>query len=64
MLFPLIFSNASHVVIDTKDRHVVLKELYPFTVYEIFLMTSTRGGSVYGFTVTVKTASIGIYFNL
>lgn len=58
--FSTIFFYCSHVVIDTLDRHVVLKELYPFTIYEIFLMTSTHGGSVNGFTVTVKTTSIGM----
>ncbi|KAI5614156.1 granulocyte colony-stimulating factor receptor, partial [Silurus asotus] len=42
-------------------RHVVLKDLYPSTVYEIFLMTSTNGGSVNGSTVKVKTASIDAF---
>lgn len=54
----------SHVVIDTEDRHVMIKDLYPLTMYELFLMTSTHGGSVNGSTVTVKTASIGINYRI
>lgn len=66
MLLPLILICPSHVVIETEstNRHVVLKDLNPFTIYELFLMTSTNGGSVNGSTVTVKTASIGINYRI
>lgn len=62
--FPLILFCPSYVVIVTEDRQVVLKDLYPFTIYEIFLMSSTHGGSVNGSTVTVKTAYIGIEYRI
>ncbi|XP_027005581.1 granulocyte colony-stimulating factor receptor [Tachysurus fulvidraco] len=41
--------------------HMVLKDLYPFTIYKLFLMTSTNGGSVNGSTTTVKTVSIDVF---
>lgn len=66
MFLPLILICPSHAVIDTErtNRQVVLKDLYPLTIYKLFLMTSTHGGSVNGSIVTVKTASIGIDYRL
>ncbi|XP_026782332.3 granulocyte colony-stimulating factor receptor isoform X2 [Pangasianodon hypophthalmus] len=54
-------NNTGVIDIENTTRHVVLKDLYPFTIYELFLMTSTDGGSVTGSSVTVKTASIDAF---
>ncbi|XP_053488053.1 granulocyte colony-stimulating factor receptor [Ictalurus furcatus] len=54
-------NNTRVIETESTNRHVVLKDLNPFTIYELFLMTSTNGGSVNGSTVTVKTASIDAF---
>ncbi|KAK3572127.1 hypothetical protein QTP86_022205 [Hemibagrus guttatus] len=54
-------NNSGVIDTDSTTRHMLLKDLYPFTIYEIFLMTSTNGGSVKGSTITVKTVSIDAF---
>ncbi|TSK34915.1 Granulocyte colony-stimulating factor receptor [Bagarius yarrelli] len=39
-------------------RHMIIKDLYPLTIYEMFLMTSTHNGSVNGSSIMVKTVSV------
>ncbi|XP_058249970.1 granulocyte colony-stimulating factor receptor isoform X7 [Hemibagrus wyckioides] len=54
-------NNSRVIDADSTTRHMMLKDLYPFTIYEIFLVTSTNGGSVTGSTITVKTVSIDAF---
>ncbi|XP_062848236.1 granulocyte colony-stimulating factor receptor [Trichomycterus rosablanca] len=50
-------NNTGAVDTSAANRKVILKDLHPFSHYEIFLMTSTHGGSLNGPVITVTTVS-------
>ncbi|KAF5901443.1 granulocyte colony-stimulating factor receptor, partial [Clarias magur] len=54
-------SNPSVINTEGTKRDLVLKDLYPGTNYEIFLITSTHGGVITGSNVTVTTASFDAF---
>ncbi|XP_066540138.1 granulocyte colony-stimulating factor receptor [Hoplias malabaricus] len=47
--------------VEETENHALLKNLHPSSSYNIFLMTSTAGGSVNGSIVTVNTPSIDAF---
>lgn len=44
---------------EATERHAVLEDLKPLTIYKAFIMVSTSGGSLNGSVVTLETGSVG-----